>query len=301
MISALDSSTDRFLNDLAATSRRIDRAQQQLTSSKRITAPSDDPDQVGSLVQYKSELARADQAKIGLSRVKTEVDTSESALSSAVQLVESARVIAARGATSTATADMRQSMADELTGILQQLVATANTSVGGRYVFSGDNDQQPPYSIDTTQASPVSEYAGTDSTRQIPDATGSTFPTSLTARQIFDSATPGESVFAAVNALRLALQADDPAQIAAATADIASAGTYLEAQHAYYGTVQNRVNQAVNDASAIDLRLQSNISAIEDVDMVRAATELTQAESARNTALAARSHTSRVSLFDYLG
>lgn len=300
MISGLDSSTDRFLNDLAATTRRIERVQQQITSGKRITAPSDDPDQISGLVEYHSELSMAEQAKTGLSRVKAEVDTSESALASAVTLVENARVIAARGTTGTATAEMRQSMADELTGILQQLVAIANTSVGGRFVFSGDNDQQPAYSIDITQAAPISAYAGADSTRQVLDATGSTFPTARTAQQIFDSSTPGESVFASINALRLALQADDSNAVAAATADVASAGSYLDTQQSFYGSVQNRVNAALDTASSTEVRLQSQISSLEDTDMVQAATELTQAELQRQTALAARGHIPRTSLFDFL-
>src|SRR4051794_1447879 len=102
MISGLDSSTDRFLTDLSATTRRVERAQQQVTSGKRITVASDDPDKISSLVEDRSELSAAQQAESGMSRVKTEVDTSEAALASAVKLLDRARVIATQGATGTA-------------------------------------------------------------------------------------------------------------------------------------------------------------------------------------------------------
>jgi flagellar hook-associated protein 3 FlgL len=301
MISGLDSSTDRFLNDLAATSRRIERAQRQLTSGKRITAPSDDPDRISGLVDSHSELSRALQAKSDMSRVKAEVDTSESAIASAVKLVESARVIATRGATATATTDMRKSMADQLGNILEQLVAISNTRVGGRFLFSGDADQQPAYTIDLTQASPIGAFNGSESTRQVVDATGSTFRTARTAQQVFDSPTPGESIFGSINALRQALQADDSAAISASAADINTSETYLNSQHAYYGSVQNRVTDAISTASTIELRIRSQIAAVEDADMVQAATEFTEATFQRNAALAAKGRSNLSTLFDYLG
>lgn len=300
MISGLNSSTDRFLNDLAATSRRVERAQQQVTSGKRIAVASDDPDQISRLVEDRSLFAATEQVKSGLSRVKTEVDSSEAALASAVKLLDRARVIAAQGATSTATPEMRRAMADELGNILEELVATSNTTVGGRFVFSGDNDQTPAYGIDLTQATPVTPFNGAASTRRVMDASGGTFATARTAQEIFDSTNPSESVFGSVNELRLALMADDVPAIEAAAGDVGSAGLFLNARQAYYGAVQNRVNAAIDNASSTEVRLKSEIGAIEDADMVQAATELAEATFQRNAALAARGRVPRNSLFDFL-
>ena len=100
--------------------------------------------------------------------------------------------------------------------ILQQLVSTANTTVQGRYVFSGDADQTAPYSIDLTQSSPVSAYQGTATTRQIQGPDGTAFPMALTAQQIFDSSNAQTNVFASITSLMQGLQNNDDTAISSA-------------------------------------------------------------------------------------
>jgi len=89
-----------------------------------------------------------------LGRVKTEVDSAETALRSAITLVVRAQTLGAQGANGTASAQDRIVIAGEIGAILQRLVGVADTSVEGRYVFSGDADQQSPYAIDLTQTNP---------------------------------------------------------------------------------------------------------------------------------------------------
>src|SRR6266540_2840604 len=129
MISRLDSSSERFLNDLAVTAKRMDQAQRQLASGKRINDVSDDPDQVTTLLQSRADIELNNRIKTDLGRVKTEVDTAESAMQTAVKLMDKARVLTAQGATGTATAESRGAIAVQLGDILQQLVSLTNSTV----------------------------------------------------------------------------------------------------------------------------------------------------------------------------
>src|SRR5579864_6707305 len=167
MISSLDPAALSFLNGLNLIQQRAQLAQQQMTTGLKINAVSDAPDQIATLYQTRSELSQTQQIDTNLSRVQTEVNTAESTLNSAVSLVERAQTLASQGETGTATPQTRQDVAGELGGILQQMVSAANTTVDGRYIFAGDSDQQPPYSIDLTQTNPISAYQGSASTRQI--------------------------------------------------------------------------------------------------------------------------------------
>ena len=114
MISRLDSSSEQFLNALSGTQRKLNQAQLELTSGKRVNTISDDPDQISSLLQSRAELGNSVQTKSDLGRVKTEVDTAESVMATAVNLVEHARVLAAQGATGTSSAETRKNLADQL-------------------------------------------------------------------------------------------------------------------------------------------------------------------------------------------
>jgi flagellar hook-associated protein 3 FlgL len=300
MISALDPAALSFLRGLAQIQQRAQRAQEQMTTGLRINRVSDAPDQIASLYQTRSELAQAQQIDANLNRVSTEVDTAESTLRSAVILVERAQTLGAEGVTGTASAEIRRELAGELGGILQQLVSAANTTVAGRYIFSGDNDQQAPYTIDLTQTNPISAYQGSASTRQIMSADGSAFSAAKTAQDIFDTANAQQNVFYSINNLRVALQNNDQNAINAAVGDVQTAGTYLNQQLSNYGNIQNRVAGAVDFGNNYETQLKSQLSGIQDADLAQAITEMQQSQTQLQAALTSRAQLPRTSLFDYL-
>ncbi len=301
MIDYLDASSRRFLTDLGGISQRLDHAQRQLSSGKRMNTVSDDPDQVGLLLQYRADTDMNERIKTDLGRVKTEVDTAENVMQTTVKLMEQARVLTTQGATGTATPEMRSALATQLGNILQQMTSLSNTTVEGRYIFSGDSDQVAPYTIDLTQAVPYSAYQGTTATRQVLHSAGTTIPVARTAQDIFDSPNPGQSVFAAINAVRLAFQSNNQAAIDAAVPNVDSAGVYLNVQHAFYGSAQLQVNDAIDTADRTTVRLKTQISQMEDADMTASILELNDATTQQRAALESRSKMPRNSLFDYLG
>jgi flagellar hook-associated protein 3 FlgL len=301
MISSLDPSALSLLNGMQQIQLRAERAQQEMTSGLKINTVSDAPDQIAILYQTRSELAQTQQIDTNLSRVKTEVDTGESVLSSAVSLVERVQTLASQGDTSTTSAQTRSDIAGELGGILQQLVSTANTTVEGRYIFAGDNDQQPPYSIDLTQTSPISAYQGSASTRQIQGADGTIFSVAKTAQDIFDDPTGTNNIFSSINTLRLALLNNDQAGIDASMPGIQAMGPYLNQQLAFYGLTQNRVTSETNFGQNFETQLQTQLSGIQDADLAQAITEMQQASTQQTAALSARAKLPKTSLFDFLG
>ena len=300
MISSLDPSALRFLSGLNQIEQRSERAQQELTTGLRINTVSDAPDQITSLLQTRADLERVKQADLNLGRVKTEVDTAENALQSAVKLVERAQTLGSQGQSNVNSVSVRQDLAAELGGVLEQLVGISNTSVDGRHVFSGDNDQQAPYTIDLTQANPISPYNGSLSTRQIQNSDGSLISVSKTAQDILDNPDSTKNVFTSINNLRVALLNNDQAGIDAALPDVLTSGTYLNTQLAFYGNVQNQVTSGLDFGSTLETQLQTQISQIQDADMSQAITELTQAKTQQDAALAARAKMPMTSLFNYL-
>ena len=300
MISSLDSASLRFLNGMNDIQQRSERAQRELTSGLRINTISDAPDQIGGLWQRRAELDSAKQMDANLGRVKTEVDTAESALSSAVTILERTQTLASQGATGTATPQNRIDIAGEVGSLMQRLVAIANTSVEGRYIFSGNNDQTPAYTIDLTQPTPVSAYQGSTATRQVQDGNGSLITAGKTAQEIFDAPNQQQNVFVVLANLRTALLNNDAAGIASAVGDLQSAGAYLNTQLATYGNLQNQVASGLDFSQNRQTQLTTAISGIEDADMAQAITELNQAQLQQQAALQSRGKIPRTTLFDYL-
>lgn len=300
MISSLDPATQKFLNGLNRIQQRSERAQQQLSSGLRIATVSDAPDQISQLLQTKATLSTAQQIDKNLSNVKAQVDSSETALEAAVSLVEQAQTLGAQGQSGLATATTRQTVANQLGTVLQQLTSIANTRVGGRYIFAGDSDQTQPYTVDVTQTVPVSAYAGSPSTRQVQSADGSQFSVAKTAQDIFDNPDPTLSVFQSVNNLRNAILGGDQTAISAALGSVGSANTYINQQLAYYGNVQNQVTNATEFGASYETQLTTQISGIQDADLTQAIADFTSANAQIQATLTAQSKVPRQSLFSYL-
>lgn len=300
MLKGPDAHTEKFLNDLAAINNRIGRAQREISSGRRVNAPSDAPDEISHLLSLRSELGAMEQSKSNLSRVQTEVDAAEQALGHAVQVVDRVQVLGAQGSSDLLDADGRKTLANEVEQLLGQLVNLANTEIEGRFIFAGDTDQVGPYNFVPSELDAVSDFQGSTTTRQVGHPSGSRFPISKTATAIFDAAEPENSVFGSINALRNALRDNDVPAARLAMANVRTAAKHLNNQQAFYGGVQNQVIEATDFAAKQIVRLKQQISGVEDADITASILELTQGRQLQETALAAEARRPRGSLFDYL-
>ncbi len=314
MIQGINASEERFLAALDRINAQFDSAQRQIDTGLRVSQVSDAPDQVSNILVARAQLDQTVQIEANLGRAKTETDTAEQALENAVQMVQRANQLGAQGATGTQPPAQRAAIGVEVGSILQELVEVAGTTCDGRYVFSGDSDQVAPYAIDASQPNGVSAYAGSPATRQIMDSSGTLFPISQTAQDIFDNAAPASNIFAAVHSLQAALtngpaandpnyQADYSAQttaINAAMGNLATASDHLNAEVAFYGTVQDRIAQATNSASQFELGQRTELSSMQDADVAAAAVQLTQAQTEIQAAMEAQVKQPTTSLFNYL-
>lgn len=301
MIDGLDTGAQRFLSALDTIQRRVTRAQNEISTGLRIQTASDDPDVVSELLQTRADLQHATQIAANMTRVKAEVDTGEAALSSATKIIEAARVAGAQGVSGTQTAQSRQVLAAQIGSYLDQMVQISATRVEGRYIFSGDSDQQAPYTIDLTQSTPVSSYAGSASTRQALDENGTPFAIARTAQQLFDAPSPSQNVFGALTALRNGLLNNDDSAIRTALQNVSTAGDYLQQGLQAYGQFQTRTAAAADGVQQRLNRLEAQLSALQDADITEAALELTQARVSQEAALSARARMPQSSLFNYLG
>ena len=303
MITFYNSQTQSFLDGMQQIQQREAQAQQELTTGLRINTVSDAPDQISNLLSLRSAIARNTQIGENLASVKSETDAAESAVSNAVSLVEHAQSLGAQGASDVTTnsATTRQQLAQQVGDVLTELVSIANTTVGGRYIFAGDSDQTQPYAIDLTQANPISAYAGSASTRQVEAPNGSAFAIAQTAQQLFDAPGGNNSVFSSINNLRNALLNNDSAGIQTALAQVGGADQYLNNELAFYGNVQDQVTNATNDQATCDTQLRTQLSTLEDADETQAITDLTQAQTQQQAALASEAQLPRTSLFNFLG
>lgn len=306
MIPSLNPSTNLFLTELSRVQATISITTEQVTSGYRINQPSDDPDQISPLLQLQANLNQNQTISQNLTVIQPEAASADQAIGSAIQLLDQALNAGAQGANSTATQQSRTILAQQVQAIQQQMVSIANTQVSGRYIFSGDQSQSPSYSYDASQTNGVQRLITPAATRQVQLGNNSTITLDQTAQNVFDARNLDDSyatgnVFAALNALSVALSSNSEPDTVTAQSMLESASSYLNVQEGSYGNAQNRIAASITQLATEKTTLQQQISAIRDTDVVQAALQLTSAETQSQAALAAEGKLPHTSLFDFLG
>jgi flagellar hook-associated protein 3 FlgL len=299
-----------FLNGLASLQQQETQTQIELSSGYQINSAADSPSQTPELIQLGSTLAAVQNYQENLGNVQTEASTADQALGSAVTLIQSAVSLATQGASSTATAATDQTLATDVQGIQQQLIAIANTTVAGRAIFGGDQDQSAPYQYDSAAANGtgVDSLSAQTNSRTVVNTEGETVYQPLTAAQIFDpvdanSVPTANNTFFALQSLVTALQTpNDQAGVTDALTSLQTASTYVGQQQAYYGGSEQRLANEQTIASNQITNLQAQIGGIRDTNVAQAATDLTTESADQSAALGAQAEISQQkTLFDYLG
>ena len=306
MLSNLSASNQIFLNGVDQIQQRLQQANQQVSSGLKVSVASDAPDQIGDLLQLKSDEAMNTQIASNLGLELTNAQTADGALGSAIQLMDSATQIAAEGVNSAETADTRATLAQQVQGLLTQMVSISQTQVQGRYIFSGDNDQNPSYVLDLSASTGVDQVSNAAATRQIQNPEGGTFQASQTAQQIFDDqntdGSPSQSnVFNALNTLRVALLNNDTTGITSSQNMIKQASLHLNDAESFYGNVETEIQSATTYSTTYSTQLQTQVSGIEDADVAASAQELTLSTTQLQAAFQAEAKMPTDTLFSYLG
>ena len=196
MIQNLNPAGAIFVTNVSQITEQITQLTNEVSSGLKISQPSDDPGDMVTLMNIRSEIAANQQAANNLAPVLNNTQAAEQALQTAVNLVSQATNAATQGANSLTSVSQDQVLAQQVSNILQQLVGLANTQVNGQFIFSGDQPQSASYTLNSASPTGVTALiANPQATQQIADSNGSTFPVSLTAQQIFDHQT-GSASFA---------------------------------------------------------------------------------------------------------
>ncbi|HVO63024.1 MAG TPA: flagellar hook-associated protein FlgL [Terriglobales bacterium] len=264
----------------------------QLASGQRINAPSDDPGGAATVVQIHDRTAQTDSFLSSIGTITGQLQMADSTLSSVVTALTRAIALGVQGATGTLSDDNREALAEEVTGVRDQLVSLANVSYEGRYVFAGTAQVQP-FAVDSSLGV---RYDGNAGVNTISAGNGYQVQMNVPGDQIF--AAPGNDVFQAMNGLIDSLRANTG--IDTAVTAVRKAFDYVTGRRVFYGNAINQLQAQQTYLNGEKLQLSQEENTVAGADVVAVASELVNAQNARSAALAATGKMSQGSLFDYL-
>lgn len=280
---------DNTYGNMQAALARSSQLQEQLSSGKKISRPSDSPAGTTSALQLRSELRANDQYLRNASSGVSWLDTADTALQQASTALQRSRVLAVQGGSGALNQVGRNAIATELAGIRESLTALANTQYLGRPVFGGTTATGTAFNADGT-------YAGDGGTVERRVGPGASVRVDVDGVAAFGSG-PG-SVFAVLDDMVATLRAGGPS-----TASINDVDVSLERLLGQLSDVGARTVRLENVKSRADeaaITLRGEQSLVEYIDLPATILEMKLQETAYQASLSAAARVLQPSLLDFL-
>ncbi len=282
------------IRNMGANLSAVAKLNDQISSGKALTRPSDSPSGTATAMRTRTDLAANDQYTANISQASTTLAAADGALGTMGDMLRRVRDLTTQAAsTGSQSAQSLQALSTEVIGIRDGLLAMANRTVDGRPVFGGATSGTQAYS-------PAGLFTGRSGVAQnVRVSSSESVRTDIDGPTVF-GADAGENVFALVERIAGQMTATPTGDLSASIADLDTALGRLTTARTEVGVRVNRIDtvKAVNADNA--LSLQSQLSDVEDIDPAKAYLELTLRQNAYQAALSATAQSVQTSLVDYI-
>lgn len=133
------------LSGIMSAYQTMGKASTELSTGKRIAAPSDDPSGAAEALTVQNHLDNLEQSGRLLSSAKSFLSATDSALGGVSDILRQARTLAVQGGGTNLSADERASLARQVDSFIQTLGTAGNAAYGDRYLFAGQRNDKPPF------------------------------------------------------------------------------------------------------------------------------------------------------------
>jgi len=307
--------TQSLINNVNVNLQNMEEYQNQLSSGKRITKPSDDPIATAKLLSTKSAIKAQEQYRRNMEDATGWLDTTDGALEQANEVLQRTRELAVAGATGTLPEESLGALADELDNLIGELVQVANTNYAGRFIFGGGKTGTPPFEItgkdsegNVTQVQFISttfDESLLEETYQqkIEIESGVTIDVS-NGRTTFHTDTSGDddinAVFEKMIELRTALDAGDQDAVSSLIDDFDKLIDNVLSERAVVGAKTKRMESALERSASYEIDLTKLLSKLEDVDYAEASIGFNTQQTVYESSLAVGAKIIQPSLIDFL-
>lgn len=277
--------SNNMLRNLSNSYSRMDKLQDQISTQKKFTKPSDDPVAAMMGMNYRTDLNRIQQFTRNIGEVRNWVDSTDDALDKGVLALQRIRELTVQASNGTLEGDQRKAVAEEVKQLKEHLQNLGDTQVGGKYIFNGNQTNVKP-----------SESGFQSGTIELEVFSGIKIPVNTEGKALFGDMLSDDGD---IQKLITALEKNDPAVGDMLENVDENIDNFLSAR-ALIGAKQNRVELMEDRLSQQEVFSTRILSDNEDIDMEKAIIELTTQESIHRAALSVGARIIQPSLTDFL-
>lgn len=295
--------TTQQLGDIQAS---LSKTQTQLSLGKKITKPSDEPDKAAVVSRLQSAIARQQSYQETLKTAGTRLSSEETTLRSAGDVISRIKELATQAASDTVGAQDRQSLAQEIDSLREQLLSLANSQdANGNYLFAGSRANEPAFAKD---AKGRVVYQGDQARMQVNIGDSRRLSLNRVGSDVFarvnrtddKGVTTGVDFFQSLADLSAAIRSSDRTAMTRGVAEVDQLQNGLSEGIGQVGADQAVVDAQTGVLEQLILQLKSSKSDVEDLDYTEAVTRMNRDELALQAAQSSFAKISQLNLFQFL-
>ncbi|MGV2939771.1 flagellar hook-associated protein FlgL [Mesobacillus sp. LC4] len=283
------------LKHLSESYRRMGQYEDQLATGKKITKPSDDPVVAMKGMYYRSNLTEVEQYKRNLSELYLWMDNSEAGIDQANSALQRVRELTIQGQNDSNSPDDRRAIAREVEQLKQSLAATANTQVGGRYIFHGTDVLEPTVKVGDKIEVAENLYKDEINNYQVEVSRGVSMKANVNPANVFN-----QEMFDTVQKIQDQLDSGNPQELDKLLNDLDKVMNTLSAERSELGARYNRLEMMENRLGQQEVMATKILSDNEDADIERVIMDLKSQESVHRAALSVSARIIQPTLMDFL-
>lgn len=282
--------SNNMLRNLSSSYNKMGTLQEQITSGKKITRPSQDPVVAIKGIGYRTDLGKVEQYQRNLGEVHNWLDSSDDALDKVGLALHRVQELVIDAANDTKTADDRDKIQKEITQIKAQIRDLGNTKVGDKYIFSGTKTLSPLHDGTNFQ-----NATGVNGTVNIEVYDGVEITVNTNGIGIFDEI---DTMLA--NIETSLGDGSSGTVIGNYLGDISQKQNVVLGSRADIGARQNRVDMMENRLGTQEVIVTKQLSNNEDIDYEKSISEMITQESIHRASLSVGARIIQPSLMDFL-
>jgi len=280
------------LKQISNSYNKLETLQNQLSTGKKITRPSDDPVVATKGMAYRSNLSEVNQYKRNLTEAQSWFDNSESGLEQVNSILQRTKELVVQGLNGTNESDDRQAIAREIEQLKLDYMQVGNTQVAGNYIFNGVNVGTAPIS---ENASGMIESNINLDPFSVEVSKGIQLRVNIHPENIF-----GQGAFDLMNNVQTAFEQNDVNSLKDLSTQVDTQLSRLLAERSELGARSNRLELIENRLDSQEITATKMLSNNEDAEIEKVITDLTVQESVHRAALGVGAQIIQPTLLDFL-
>jgi flagellar hook-associated protein 3 FlgL len=282
------------------------KTQEQLSTGKQITKPSDEPDKASTVTRLESEMARQKSYQETLTTVQTRLTSQETSLRNVSDVLIRIKELTVQAANDTVSSADRKAIGLEIIGLRDQLLSQANAQdTNGNFLFAGSRSTQAPYAVD---ANGHITYQGDQSRMKVQVGDNRRMNANTPGSDVFlrvvrddgKGNQVGVNFFEALKDLSDAIINGLPKDMDRGLGEIDILQQGISNATAQIGSDMSVVDMQNSVLDETTLRLKSTLSDVQDLDYTEAITRMNKDQLALEAAQSTFAKIAKLTLFNYI-